>query len=102
MPYTKTWQDRIERGVCVRCGNERGPNGTSWMCRRCARYQNRVTMRRKYRLIDAGLCVECTKPTSGKTQRCLKCGLRNSQRTMERYRQRKAEERATRQNLSTA
>jgi hypothetical protein len=92
MAYVKTWVKRHQLDLCVRCGRERGSDGTSWMCRKCADYQNRVSMARKRRLIEAGLCVECMRPAQKKRQRCRRCGILNSKRTIRLYREKRKQQ----------
>lgn len=39
--WNRGWrQDRINRGLCVSCGEPRGDDGTSWCCRPCADCRN--------------------------------------------------------------
>lgn len=64
-------QNRKESGLCVRCGNPLGTDGTTRNCRRCADDRSAYYRRRKERRI----CQSCGDPLpSGcRTIRCGKC-----------------------------
>jgi hypothetical protein len=59
-------QTRVEQGLCVKCGNGRGDDGTKDLCRPCANARAKVNGQKladiKRRRRKKGQCVVCGKP----------------------------------------
>ena len=59
-------------GLCQRCGNSRGPNGTRRYCRPCSD-DHSAKMRERYAKLKAdGICPNCLGET-GNTVYCREC-----------------------------
>ena len=76
------YERRMESGKCVRCGKQYAEAGMVY-CRECLnkhkqwqrnsdpRWEKKYERRQK--LIDAGLCIDCRRPTKDGRQRCDRC-----------------------------
>lgn len=84
---TNYWT-RVKAGHCGKCGRERGPNGTTRLCGRCADRAAKKMARRRARFKSQNKCTECgvrTKPGD------LLCRLHKLERAVrnEQYRARR-------------
>ncbi len=77
----KRYQDKMKAaGKCVRCGNKRGPGGTTVMCNWCNGVHKFQSKERHARRVSAGLCGDCgaARGTEDTRTRCRRCADRNN------------------------
>lgn len=78
----RVYDARKEEGKCVKCGKKYAESGKVY-CQDCLNRQkqwqrksdpgNVKKYERRQELIDAGLCIDCRRPTTGGRQRCDRC-----------------------------
>lgn len=85
--------ERLKRGLCRQCGNLRGKDGTSQLCRTCADEQSEGARIRRQSFIEAGLCAKCGQPRGkdGTTNYCRLHANEHNARREERAKRRISE-----------
>ena len=72
-----TQRRRATSGLCIDCGKARGADGTTMLCRPCAKRASSFASKRTTRIrADRhanGLCIVCNQPFEGEARECPTC-----------------------------
>lgn len=78
------------RGICTKCGNNKGDNGTLTMCRSCADSHEKSCSKYSKTLASNGFCVRCGAPKGADSTQfsCRTCQDKHNTQSKNRVEQR--------------